>query len=139
MATADQLKSYLACWFQLGKPIIGRVHGGGEQKLLPQSVVTGERYSSAFETCWQQIQTHAGYYYLEGTDEPIADLLHPQWEIAPCSRCQMPTPLPASGLPPQHCPCHNMSNWPNTELPLPRVPVSNSMRLRSICHRLQNQ
>jgi hypothetical protein len=135
MATNEQLKSYLACWFQLGKPVISHK---GEQPLLPQSVLSGDRYSPAFESCWQQIQEQAADYSLEGTNEAVSDLLNPHWDISACARCQMPTPLRVAGLPPEHCPCHNMSNWPNMELPLPRVPVNNALRLRSICHRLQS-
>jgi hypothetical protein len=134
MATTEQLKSYLACWFQLGKPVI---YGG--QRFLPQPVISGDRYSPAFESCWQQIQAYPHDYYLEGTNEPVAELLSPTWDISACARCQMPTPLRAVGLPPENCPCHDMGNWPNTELPLPRVPVNNALRLRSICHRLQTK
>jgi hypothetical protein len=135
MATNEQLKSYLACWFQLGKPVISRK---GDQRLLPQPVLSGDRYSPAFESCWQQIQGQAADYCLEGTNEAVSDLLNPRWEIADCARCQMPTLLRAAGLPPEHCPCQDMNNWPNTELPLPHVPVNNALRLRSICHRLQS-
>lgn len=133
MATTEQLKSYIAHWFQLSKPILYR---GGERIYLTQPVLEGERYSAAFEGCWQQVHEHAGECHLEGTTETIAELLTPKWEILDCSRCQMPVPIRHAGLPPENCPCHDLADWPNTELPLPRLPVNSADQLKNICNRL---
>jgi hypothetical protein len=136
MATTNQLKSYIAQWFQLSKPILYR---GGERTYLTQPVLEGGRYSAAFEGCWQQVYAHAGDCHLEGTNETIAELMTSNWEIVDCARCSMPVPIRQSGLPPQHCPCHNLANWPNQELPLPHLPVNSNDQIRRICQCLKAQ
>lgn len=136
MATTEQLKSYIAQWFQLSKPILYR---GGERIYLIQPVLEGERYSAAFEGCWQQVCAHAGDCHLEGTNETIAELMTPKWEIVGCARCNMPVPIRDAGLPPQHCPCSDLVDWPNSELPSPRLPVNSNDHLRRICQCLESQ
>jgi hypothetical protein len=134
MATEQEVKQYLAYWFQLGKKV---VMGNGAANLLPQPVLKGDRYSEEFENCWQQILSQtSGDCYLEGTDETIAELLTPVWEMLPCGRCEMPRPLKSLGMPVLSCPCNNSSNWPNTELPAPRSPVSTQEQLIAIRDRL---
>ncbi|BAZ51610.1 hypothetical protein NIES4103_42680 [Nostoc sp. NIES-4103] len=134
MATKQEVKRYLAYWFQLGKKI---VKGNGQATLLPQPVLKGDRYSDEFEACWQQILLpELADYYLEGTYETIAELLTPAWELAPCSRCNMPIAMRNVGMPALLCPCNDLPAWPNTELPAPRSPVSNEEQLKAIRDRI---
>jgi hypothetical protein len=135
MAPEQQVKRYLAYWFQLGKRVLIR---NGDVALRPLSVMAGDRYSDEFENIWQQILSpESGDCYLEGTQETITELLTPEWVVAPCSRCEMPVPVKNVGMPPQLCPCSDLLNWPNTDLPRPREPISSQDRLREIRDRLQ--
>jgi hypothetical protein len=136
MASEQQVRQYLAYWFQLGKQVI--VHGG-RNSLLPRPVIQGDRYSQSFEDCWQQIVAPGGGdCYLEGTRQTIAELLSPTWEISPCSRCSMPVPLQSLGLPPNSdCPCFDLNDWPNTEVPAPRSPISSQENLLRLRDRLR--
>lgn len=134
MASEQQVKRYLAYWFQLGKKV---VIGNGQSSVLPQPVIAGDRYSDQFEQIWQQlISPKSGDCYLEGTQETIGDLLTPKWDISPCARCEMPVPVINVGMPPELCPCNDLPTWPNTELPAPRDPVSSTGRLQGIRDRL---
>ncbi len=136
MATKQEVKKYLAYWFQLGKKV---VTDNGKASFLPQSVFQGDRYSDEFEQCWQKILLpESGDCYLEGTHETIAELLMPTWELAPCSRCSMPIAMRNVGMPALLCPCSDLPNWPNTELPAPRNPVSSKEQLSVIRDRLAN-
>lgn len=136
MASEQQVRQYLAYWFQLGKHILVR---GGAESLLPRPVIQGDRYSRQFEEVWQQVRSaEAGDCYLEGTQQTIADLLSPAWEINPCCRCSMPVPLKTVGSPlAPDCTCADVPNWPNTEMPLPRAPVDSNMLLLRIRDRLR--
>ena len=135
MASKHQVRQYIAYWFQLGKKVL--IHNGKEA-LLPQPVIQGDRYSEEFESCWQKIiSPESGDCYLEGTQETIAQLLAPGWDVSPCGRCQMPVPIKTVGMPPELCPCNDLPNWPNTEVPQPRSPVSSQSRLIEIRDRLQ--
>lgn len=131
MATAQQVRHYLAYWFQLGKRV--QIHQG--KSLQPQPVIAGDRFSPEFEDCWLQVSVSTDAY-LEGTAQTIAELLTPAWEIDPCSRCAMPVPVKTLGLPPDHCPCFDLPTWPDTEMPAPRLPVDSDALLRRIRDRL---
>ncbi len=134
MASEQQVKRYLAYWFQLGKKVVIR---NGDSAVLPQSVIAGNRYSDEFESIWQLILSpESGDCYLEGTRERIADLLTPKWIIEPCVRCDMPVPMINIGLPPELCPCNDIPTWPNTEIPLPREPINTQKHLQGIRDRL---
>lgn len=134
MASEQQVKRYLAYWFQLGKKV---VIGNSGSAVLPQPVIVGDRYSDDFEKIWQLILSpESGDCHLEGTNERIAELLTPKWEIESCVRCEMPVPLINIGLPPELCPCNDLPTWPNTEIPAPREPISNHTQLRAIRDRL---
>ncbi|QUY44722.1 hypothetical protein [Acaryochloris marina] len=134
MASQQQVKDYLASWLQLGKPI--RV-GLQQEPHSISRVVLGEHYSPEFESLWRYIQsTESGECCLDGVVPTVEDLLTDQWEITDCSRCQMPVSLPVAGIASPECPCHDLSNWPNNELPQPRTPVDSAGHLRSIYHRL---
>ncbi|MDZ7959853.1 MAG: hypothetical protein RMY34_18550 [Aulosira sp. DedQUE10] len=133
MANEQDVKRYLAYWFQLGRKV---VVGNGRADLLPQSVLQGDRYSDEFEDCWQTIRAVAGESYLEGTNETIAELLTPAWEMLPCSRCEMPVPMRNVGMPALSCPCNTLPNWPNSELPPPRSPISSQEQLKLIRDRV---
>ncbi len=134
MASATQVKTYLAHWFQLGKKLIWL---NGEAELLPQPVIRGERFSAQFEDCWQKVMSVDGKNcYLEGSSETIEDLLSPNWDINNCARCNMPVPIIEIGTQSLDCVCSDLQNWPNTELPAPRSPVNNSVQLNSIRSRL---
>lgn len=135
MASEQQVRQYLAYWFQLGKPVL--VHGG-QEALLPRPVIRGNRYSDEFEACWERLQSpEAGDCYLEGTNYTIAELLTPAWEINPCSRCSMPVPIRSVGIQPLECPCIDIPDWPNTELPKPRSPINSQALLLKIRNRLR--
>lgn len=134
MATKQEVKKYLAYWFQLGKKI---VTGNGQASFVPQPVLKGDGYSDEFEACWQQILLpESGECYLEGTHETIAELLTPAWELAPCSRCSMPVAMRNVGMPALLCPCNDLITWPNTEIPAPRSPVSTEEQLMVIRDRV---
>ena len=136
MASQQQVREYLAYWFQLGKKIVLR---NEIVPRLPSPVIQGAQYSQEFEACWRYILTIDGKdCYLEGTDHTIEELLSPTWELEDCARCEMPIPLATSGMPAQVCPCHDLPLWPNDELPGPRSPVSDLSRLTEIRNRLEN-
>ncbi|MTJ08463.1 hypothetical protein [Anabaena sp. UHCC 0204] len=131
MATKNEVKEYLAYWFQLGKRVIAV---NGKVSFLPQPVIQGDRYSQEFEECWLTILSPAtGDCYLDGTQETINELLTPAWEMLPCGRCSMPVPLKNVGMPALLCPCSNLPGWPNTEIPAPRSPVCSQEQLTAIC------
>lgn len=135
MASEHQVKQYLAYWFQLGKRVMIK---GGEDSLLPRPVIQGARYSQEFEDCWQRVKSSdSGDCYLEATNQTIAELLSPAWEINPCSRCSMPVPIRSIGVPSLDCPCIDVPDWPNTEMPLPRAPIDNQNMLLRIRDRLR--
>lgn len=140
MASPEQVKQYLAFWFQLGKPLIvnGKTSSSGS-KVLPQPVIQGDRYSPEFEACWQRIIE--GFWklsYLEGTIQTIEELLSSQWEVTSCARCSMPVPMMSLGVQTKDldCPCSDLPGWPNTELPQPREPVDSRQQLTNIRDRL---
>jgi len=134
MATKQEVKAYLAYWFQLGKKVIV---GNGEASIFPKSVLDGDRYSKEFEECWEQIVSkESPDCHLEGTDETIAELLTSAWEMLPCCRCTMPVAARNLGMPPLLCPCNDLMNWPNTELPTPRAPIKTQEQLKIIHARL---
>lgn len=133
MASEQQVRQYLAYWFQLGK---GIVIPAQQHPLLPRPVIRGNRYSPEFEAVWQETIADQDCY-LEGTNQSIGELLSPLWEINPCSRCSMPVPFRSPGLPPAlECPCSDLPDWPNTEMPQPREPVDSADQLRQIRDRL---
>ena len=135
MASQQQVREYLAYWFQLGKKIVLRQDTA---PFLPSPVVQGDRYSQEFEDCWQYILTIGGKEcYLEGTDQTIEALLSPTWELEDCARCEMPVPLATSGMPAQVCPCNDLPLWPNHDVPRPRAPVSSLSHLTEIRARLE--
>ena len=134
MASTTQVRTYLAHWFQLGKKLVWR---NGET-LLPQPVIQGDRFSPQFEECWQKIIGVGGKdCYLEGSKENIAELLSSGWDINSCSRCSMPIAIVNLGIQSLDCPCSDLDNWPNDELPAPRSPVNSRMQLDRIKGRLQ--
>lgn len=134
MASPDQVKQYLAYWFQLGKRVL--LHGGREV-ISPQPIITGDRYSPEFEACWQRVtDSTSGDCYLEGTHQTIGELLSSAWEIQPCARCEMPVPMPDLGVMGLGCPCEDLPFWPDLETPKPRSPVSSAHQLGQIRDRL---
>lgn len=134
MATEQQVKQYLAYWFQLGKKLL--IHNGRET-LSPSRVIQGDHYSDEFENCWKIAQSpESGDCYVEGTTQTIAELLTPGWEVSPCSRCSMPIPLQSVGIASLACPCNDLQGWPNMDVPLPREPVNSQALLLQIRDRL---
>jgi hypothetical protein len=134
MASEQQVKEYLAYWFQLGKKVL--LHNGRET-ILPQPITEGDRYSAKFENCWQKILAREGKNcYLEGTNQTIEQLLAPTWDVTSCARCGMPVPTIDLGMQPLSCPCDDLNNWPNSELPRPRSPVDSKAHLGKIQVRL---
>jgi hypothetical protein len=136
MASEHQVKQYLAYWFQLGKHVVIQ---DGKETLLPRPVIQGDRYSRDFEQGWQKVlQAGADSCYLEGTNQTIGELLSSAWEINSCSRCSMPVPMRLVGVPDsQECPCFDLPDWPNSEIPQPRSPVNSQASLKGIRDRLR--
>ncbi|MFM7423417.1 MAG: hypothetical protein ACKO7W_00180 [Elainella sp.] len=133
MAAPQQVKDYLAYWFQLGKHL--KFDDG--HTVLPQPIITGDQYSPEFEACWQQILASSGANcYLEGTIQSVADLLSGRWDLQSCARCSMPVPILVLGIQDSSCPCADLPNWPNTDLPQPRSPVDSRSQLEQIRARL---
>jgi len=134
MASPEQVKRYLAYWFQLGKKV--KVDNA-EAEIFPKSVLQGDRYSPEFEQCWEQIlQSDLAKCYLEGSNQTLSQLLQPNWDIYPCARCDMPVPILSVGLQSPDCACADLPLWPDTELPQPRSPIDSRDRLGSIRNRL---
>ena len=136
MASESQVKEYIAYWLQLGKQVM---FAGGRFGKKTQRIIEGEQYSPEFEGLWQQVRSPSRRRgcYLEGTSETIDKLLKSDWEITDCPRCSMMKPQPIVGMSPISCPCEDLSNWPNLELPAPRKPVSDRKQLTAIANRLE--
>ena len=134
MASSIQVKNYLAYWLQLGKPI---VKADGQIVCQPKTVIQGDHFSREFEDCWTEIMNREGAdYYLKGTDQSIAELLSPGWEMASCARCSMIVPTPEVVINSFSCPCHDFADWPNEEVPQPRLPINSQDRLSQIKQRM---
>ncbi|MEM6612361.1 MAG: hypothetical protein AAF652_08935 [Cyanobacteria bacterium P01_C01_bin.72] len=135
MASANEVKTYLAHWFQLGKKLVWR---NGAAELLPEKIIQGDHYAPEFEQCWQQIMSVNGQdCYLVGGEATIQELLTPAWTIDQCARCAMPVPLMEAGTQPLDCTCSDLDNWPNNELPAPRSPINSQENLSNISKRLK--
>ena len=134
MASPTEVKAYLAHWFQLGKKVKS---DSGRLSYQPATVIQGEHFSPEFEDCWAAIIAAEGKaLYLEGTDQTIAELLSPEWEVISCARCEMPVPIPQKEFKPHSCPCIDLPGWPNEEIPRPRLPVSSLQHLEKMTARL---
>lgn len=134
MASSLEVKQYLAHWFQLGRKVYLQ---NGNVAILPKHVFYNTDYSSEFEQCWDLILSdRSGDCYLEDTSQTIDELLTPQWDLIDCARCNAIVPLPVMGLPPDNCPCINLPNWPNTEVPAPITQVAIRSKLANIQDRL---
>ncbi|MEM8505104.1 MAG: hypothetical protein AAF716_18355 [Cyanobacteria bacterium P01_D01_bin.1] len=134
MASSLQVKNYLAYWLQLGKPV---VTADGQTVCQPKTVIQGDRFSDEFEACWEKIASKGGAnYYLKGTDQSIKELLSPEWDMANCARCNMVVPTPEVMITPFPCPCNDLDDWPNEEIPQPRLPVDSQNRLGQIRQRM---
>jgi len=110
---------------------------GGRESVLPSPVIQGSQYSAAFEDCWiRLLSPESGDCYLEGTSQTISELLSSRWEISGCARCNMPVPMIDLGTQVNACPCADLDNWPNLDLPVPRSPVDTDAQLQRIRDRL---
>ncbi|MGD1908547.1 MAG: hypothetical protein ACFB0C_21540 [Leptolyngbyaceae cyanobacterium] len=136
MASSQQVRAYLAYWFQLGKPVVFQ---RSDNRCLPNPIFYHSNYSAEFEDCWQDIEALDGQdCHLEGTDQTIADLLSPRWEISNCARCVMPVPMALGPIADsQACPCQDLPHWPNTDAPSPRAAVNTAQQLGRIRDRLE--
>jgi hypothetical protein len=138
MASVNQVKTYLAYWFQLGR---GVWIPGHADLVKPARILSDNAYSVEFETLWAKLATPSvsAHSYLEGTEQTIDELLSPMWEVESCARCSLPIPLKTAGLPPTYtCPCADMGNLPNLEMIPPREPVNSQLVLQRICDRLSH-
>lgn len=136
MASVNEVKEYLAHWFQLGKGVIFSKSG---QNLLPHPVFEGTQFSAIFEDYWQQILDTKEDCYLDGTEQSIKELLASTWDIIDCSRCTLPVPVNQGHCVSSLCPCADIPSWPNLELPLPKIPSNNERYLSQIKSRLQEK
>jgi hypothetical protein len=135
MASQDQVRSFLAHWFQLGKPII---LSAGSGEWLPSPVYYRGDYSQSFEDCWQRIMATGGEgCYLKGTNTTLAEMISPGWDVTACARCSMPVAIPSLGQATSPCPCHDLHTWPNYDVPTPRVAVDDGHHLADIQRRLR--
>lgn len=135
MASEQHVKQYLAYWLQLGKKVVVR---SGQETIQPKSIIAGDRYSQELEDIWNFVRSpESGDCYIEGTEQTFSELLSSSWDINPCSRCAMPVPIRTIGMPPESCPCFDLPNWPDTETPQPRDPVSTQASLLKIRDRLK--
>lgn len=135
MASREHVRAYLAYWFQLGKPV---VFDREDTCCLPSPIFTHGGYSQPFEQCWQHIEATGGEgCHLMGTDQTLAELLSAKWDIGDCARCDLPIPLPIGVSDRRACPCNDMPQWPNHDVPQPRGAVSTPDRLTGIRDRLQ--
>jgi hypothetical protein len=137
MASETEIKQYLAHWFQLGKKVyLDR----GDTALLPSRIFHDLNYSAEFDRCWELILAdRSGDCYLEGTNQTIAELLTPKWDVVDCARCSMPIPLLVAGVPDESCVCADLPNWPNTELPSPNSHVTVRSKLVDLQDRLERK
>ena len=135
MASQEQVREYLAYWFQLGKGII---IDNDQSVHRPQPVLQGDRLSPEFEDCWAQIMAHGGSNcYLESTSITLDQLLTSSWEIDECPRCDLPVAIPAIPYRIEPCPCSDLMHWPNFEVPYPHLPVNTQAHLTTLSERLQ--
>jgi hypothetical protein len=143
MALATDVKKYIACWMQLGTKVWLR----NGQPVEVKKVIQGGQYSSEFEALWSAIDRPASdrqagdrqtvaEAYLDGTSTTLQDLLGNNWEIVQCARCTMPVAIATAGVQPLDCPCQDLENWPNTEVPCPRPPIDSLTQLKGIQGRL---
>ena len=136
MASHTEVKNYLAHWFQLGKQIVSN---DGQAIYKLEKIIQGDRFSPEFEACWTEILKSGGKdCYLSGTDQTIAELLSSKWDVEGCARCGMPVPLSQRQFSIHPCPCDDLSNWPNADLPQPRLPVDSHRHLGQMHDRLQS-
>jgi hypothetical protein len=134
MASQEQVRNFLAHWFQLGKPVVLAENRG---EYLPDPVFHNGQYSQSFEDCWHKIMVTSGKdCYLKGSSDSIATMLSPAWDVLPCARCDMPLVVPIAGQPYYTCPCSDLMNWPNTDVPMPRPAVDNQEHLSNLQQRL---
>lgn len=133
MASLQKVQTYLAYWFQLGKPVILQHR---HTQCLPAPLFQGSQFSADFDRCWQQIMACPEQSFLQGTDESIAELLSDAWEIAGCARCTMPLPMLVRGVKASPCPCADLPSWPNETMPTPRPAVSSQAHLGNLRSRL---
>lgn len=136
MASVQKVQSFLAYWFQLGKPVVLQHRNTA---CLPTPVFQGAQFSPAFQACWRQIMEHPEQSFLKGTDENIAELLSDEWDIEGCARCTMPLPMPVRGIKLSPCPCADLPSWPNDDMPPPRQAICSHTRLNDIRQRLNDQ
>jgi len=136
MASQEQIRSFLAHWFQLGKPV---VLAGDRDECLPCPVYYKNGYSQSFEECWQRIMESRGEgCYLKGTTQTVAEMMTSGWEVTPCARCEMPVAVPTLGTMKFPCPCHDLHTWPNYDVPTPRMAVDDGHHLGEIHRRLDD-
>jgi hypothetical protein len=132
MALAADVKKYVACWMQLGT----QVQVDNESPVQLNQIVQGEQYSKEFEMLWNRILERAEAAYLSSTPTSIQQLMEPTWDIIHCARCVMPVAVLSAGVQAADCPCQELDNWPNLELPCPRPPVDSKTQLEGIQNRL---
>jgi hypothetical protein len=131
MATHQELRHYLAHWFQLGKPLILK----GVPHIITPTLNT-DRPSEEFEQLWEEILQAPHLASLEGSETTLGELLSGNWEIMDCARCEMPIPLKNSGTLTNHCICQDMETWPNSDTLAPHNPIDDHDRLQQLRHRL---
>lgn len=136
MASEIEVKEYLAYWLQLGKGIL---MPKSQERLFPKPIFEGTQFSKDFEQIWQKILVNQTSCYLEGTEQTFQELLSPAWEMVSCARCTLPMPLSRVHPPSCLCPCVDLCLWPNNELPLPKLPTLEGVRLRRVQMRLQQK
>jgi hypothetical protein len=137
MASDQDIRTYLAMWFQLGKSVVCHTTG---RSIRPKNIHQIDRYSPEFEKIWHTISQSPHNYYLAGTDQSIQTLQSSAWEINDCARCEMPIPMCVDCTTNGGCTCQDLSFlWPNYEVPSPHLPVNNANALHTLCDRLTSK
>ncbi|MFN3361121.1 MAG: hypothetical protein ACK421_06840 [Pseudanabaenaceae cyanobacterium] len=132
MATAREVKEYLAYWMQLGRKLVI-----GDRVVQLDRVIAGDHYTTRFEELWQEGQAHPTTTCLEGSNVTLQQLLAPNYELLECPRCDLP--VPSASLGPrsvQPCPCDDLNIWPNFDTVPPHPPINTASQLRSLQERL---
>jgi hypothetical protein len=106
MATQDQVREFLAHWFQLGKPVVLAEDRG---ECLPSPMFYKGGYSQSFEDCWHQIMVTSGQgCYLRAPPKALPPCSRPPGN---CRLCPLRDARRYSHFGPEYLP-----------LPLPRSP-----------------
>lgn len=137
MATEEEVKSYLAYWFQVGKNV--EIGTNREKKNVNKIFsLSSNEYSQEFNSLWEKIVEEADTSFLEDTSFSIKKLLSSEIEIVACSVCNA---IVASGIffTNNSCICSNIPLWPNLDIPQPKKLLDSNCALLKIVQKLMEE